>query len=104
MLGCKDNYRRQRRFTAFRVTAPSDSGTCPLPQQRAFRNREPPGGGHMSPTQRAPTAQVTVLMAEGAVRDRGAAGRFLFLSTVGNHGLLPLLFGPAEYPIKARNL
>ena len=41
-------------------------------------------------------------MAAGAVRDRAAASRFLFLTTVGNHGLLPLLFGPAEYPIKAR--
>ena len=54
--------------------------------------------------QRALVAQVTVLLAAGAVRDRAAAGRFLFLSTVGNHGLLPLLFGPAEYPIKARTI
>ena len=47
-------------------------------------------------------AQVTVVMAAGATRDCAAASRFLFLSTVGNHGLLPLLFTPAEYPIKAR--
>ena len=46
-------------------------------------------------------AQVTVLLAAGATRDRAAASRFLFLTTVGNHGLLPLLFTPAEYPIKA---
>ncbi len=45
---------------------------------------------------------MTVQMAAGATRDRAAASRFLFLSTVGNHGLLPLLFTPAEYPIKVR--
>ena len=49
-------------------------------------------------------SQVTVLMAAGATRDSHAAGRFLFLTTIGNHGLLPLLFTPAEYPIKARAL
>jgi len=48
------------------------------------------------------SVQVTVQMAAGATRDRAAASRFLFLSTVGNHGLLPLLFTPAEYPIKVR--
>ncbi len=43
-------------------------------------------------------------MAAGATRDCAAASRFLFLTTVGNHGLLPLLFTPAEYPIKVRAL
>ncbi len=39
-------------------------------------------------------------MAAGAARNRVAGGEFLFLSTVGNHALMPLLFGATEYPIK----
>ena len=39
-------------------------------------------------------------MAAGAQRNRRTAGDFLFLSTVGNHCLMPLIFTAAEYPIK----
>ena len=46
------------------------------------------------------TLQVTVLMAAGAQRNRRTAGDFLFLTTVGNHCLMPLIFTAAEYPIK----
>ena len=47
-------------------------------------------------------SQVTVPMAAGATRGRREAGDSLFLATVGNHSLMPLLFQAAEYPIKVR--
>jgi ALG6, ALG8 glycosyltransferase family len=44
--------------------------------------------------------QVTVPLAVVAATDACTASDYLFLSTVGNYSLLPLLFTPAEYPIK----
>lgn len=45
---------------------------------------------------------VMLPMAAGALRSAQHGGRYLFLSAVGSYALLPLLFTPAEYPIKVR--
>ncbi len=45
---------------------------------------------------------VTVPLALDAARSRRAARDWLFLSATAHYALLPLLFTPAEYPIKVR--
>jgi alpha-1,3-glucosyltransferase len=45
---------------------------------------------------------VTVVFALDALETASNGGLYLYLSTLAHYALLPLLFTPAEYPLKVR--